>query len=87
MQWSIPTKKAPSAKAVILELGVGLNTPSVLRWPNEELVEGSPNQGMRLIRVGLDAAGCAPWELEEDGVAVGISGEINTVVDMLAIGS
>ncbi|KAL2840295.1 hypothetical protein BJY01DRAFT_236795 [Aspergillus pseudoustus] len=70
-------------KAVILELGVGMNTPSVLRWANEELVEDSPESGFRLIRAGLDAAGCAPWGLEEEGLAVGISGNINAVVDML----
>lgn len=72
------------AKAVVLELGVGMNTPSVLRWANEELVEEAPNGGIRLIRAGLDAAGCAPWELEEQGLAIGIAGDLNSVFDMLA---
>lgn len=75
-----------TTKAVILELGVGMNTPSVLRWANEELVEEAPNGGIRLIRAGLDAAGCAPWELEEEGLAVGIAGDLNSIVDMLAMG-
>lgn len=74
-----------TTKAVILELGVGLNTPSVLRWTNEDLVEKSRKGGIRLIRAGLEAAGCAPWELEEEGLAVGITGDLNSVVDMLAI--
>lgn len=66
---------------VILELGVGLNTPAVLRWPNEDLV--SESEGFRLIRVGMDASGCVPWELEEEGVAVGITGDIKVVLDAL----
>ncbi|KAL4898980.1 hypothetical protein BDW74DRAFT_171824 [Aspergillus multicolor] len=71
-------------KAVVLELGVGLNTPSILRWPNEELVEeAGVTGGIRLIRAGMDAAGCVPWELEEEGVAVGISGDLGVVVGML----
>ncbi|KAL4994500.1 hypothetical protein BDV10DRAFT_188940 [Aspergillus recurvatus] len=69
--------------AVILELGVGMNTPSVLRWPNEELVEQS-NGGIRLIRAGIDAAGCVPWELEEEGVAVGVAGDLNAAVALLS---
>jgi O-acetyl-ADP-ribose deacetylase (regulator of RNase III)/NAD-dependent SIR2 family protein deacetylase len=71
------------SKAVILELGVGMNTPSVLRWANDELVEESESHGLRLIRAGLDAAGCAPWALEEEGLAVGIHGDLNEVVRML----
>jgi hypothetical protein len=74
----------PGVRAVILELGVGLNTPSVLRWPNEDLVEDDPNSGFRLIRAGLDAAGCVSWELEDKGLAVGICGDLNGVVEMLA---
>ncbi|KAJ0418832.1 hypothetical protein BJY00DRAFT_314509 [Aspergillus carlsbadensis] len=70
-------------KAVILELGVGMNTPSVLRWANDELVEDSASRGFRLIRAGIDAAGCAPWNLEEEGLAVGINGDLNEVVRML----
>ncbi|KAL4938648.1 hypothetical protein BDV06DRAFT_231633 [Aspergillus oleicola] len=69
-------------KCVILELGVGMNTPSVLRWPNEELVEEGSG-GFRLIRAGIDVAGCAPWALEENGLAVGINGDLNTIVDLL----
>ncbi|KAE8423730.1 hypothetical protein BDV36DRAFT_303136 [Aspergillus pseudocaelatus] len=70
-------------RAVILELGVGLNTPAVLRWPNEELVEDVSNPGFRLIRAGIGASGCAPWGLEEQGLAIGIEGDLNLVVEAL----
>lgn len=70
-----------SVKVVVLEVGVGLNTPGVLRWPNEDLV--SESEGFRLIRVGMDASGCVPWELEEQGLAVGISGDIKLALDCL----
>ncbi|KAE8141550.1 hypothetical protein BDV38DRAFT_296229 [Aspergillus pseudotamarii] len=70
-------------RAVILELGVGLNTPAVLRWPNEELVEDVSNPGFRLIRVGIGASGCAPWDLEEQNLAIGIEGDLNLVVEAL----
>ncbi|KAL5337511.1 hypothetical protein BJX70DRAFT_409198 [Aspergillus crustosus] len=83
LQLGPPRNKTP-AKAVILELGVGLNTPSVLRWPNEELVQGAPNREVRLVRVGFGAAGCAPWEFEEEGLAVGVDGDIGAVVGLLA---
>jgi DNA-directed RNA polymerase subunit RPC12/RpoP len=34
---------------VVLEIGAGLSTPSVIRWPAEAIVRGTP--GARLIRV------------------------------------
>jgi O-acetyl-ADP-ribose deacetylase (regulator of RNase III)/NAD-dependent SIR2 family protein deacetylase len=70
-------------KAVILELGVGLNTPAVLRWPNEELVEQEGLSGFRLIRAGIGASACAPCDLEERDLAVGIDGDLGLVVDAL----
>ncbi|CAI7580517.1 unnamed protein product [Penicillium bialowiezense] len=72
-----------SAKTVILELGVGLNTPGVLRWPNEDLVTDSKNQDIRLIRVGIGASGCVPWELEEQDLAVGVSADVKTALGLL----
>lgn len=68
---------------VILELGVGLNTPAVLRWPNEDLASKYADQGLKLIRIGMDASGCLPWELEEEGLAAGITGDINMAVNLL----
>lgn len=72
-----------SGSVVILELGVGLNTPAVLRWPNEDLVCESESRRFRLIRVGMEASGCVPWELEEDDLAVGISGNIKAALNAL----
>lgn len=71
------------SKVVILELGVGLNTPAVLRWPNEDLVSESSDRRFRVIRVGVGAAGCAPWELEEQDLAVGVSGDIRVALGAL----
>ncbi|PLB54076.1 putative ganglioside induced differentiation associated protein [Aspergillus steynii IBT 23096] len=68
---------------VVLELGVGLNTPGVLRWPNEELLEKSTSRSFRLIRAGIGASACAPWDLEEQGLAVGLAGDLNAVVHAL----
>ncbi|KAJ5774820.1 hypothetical protein N7457_009716 [Penicillium paradoxum] len=70
-------------KTVILELGVGLNTAGVLRWPNEDLVSGSPSQEFRLIRIGMDASGCVPWEMEEQDLAVAISADIRVALNQL----
>lgn len=68
---------------VIMELGVGLNTPGVLRWPNEDLVSEKGHGGLKLIRIGMDASGCIPWNLEDEGLAIGISGDIKMAVDLL----
>jgi hypothetical protein len=70
-------------RVVILELGVGLNTPGVLRWPNEDLVRNYGDQGVKLIRAGVGASGCVDWELEEKNAAIGISGDLGVVVDAL----
>lgn len=70
-------------RVVLLELGVGLNTPGVLRWPNEDLVSGSKNKDFRLIRVGKEASGCVPWELEEEDLAVGIDGDILAALNLM----
>ncbi|KAJ6090198.1 hypothetical protein N7486_009013 [Penicillium sp. IBT 16267x] len=69
---------------VILELGVGLNTPGVLRWPNEDLVSESSNRQFKLIRVGMEASGCVPWDLEEENLAVGITGDIGAALELLS---
>ncbi|KAJ5564543.1 hypothetical protein N7513_000785 [Penicillium frequentans] len=69
---------------VILELGVGLNTPGVLRWPNEDLVSESSTRQFRLIRVGMEASGCVPWDLEEEDLAVGITADIGVALELLS---
>ncbi|KAE8375280.1 hypothetical protein BDV26DRAFT_299849 [Aspergillus bertholletiae] len=78
------TSNLADRRTVILELGVGLNTPAVLRWANEELVEHLSNSSLRLIRAGIGASGCAPWDLEERDLATGIEGDLNLVLEALA---
>lgn len=67
-------------KAVILELGVGLNTPSVLRWPNEDKVERYP-ANFKLIRVGMGPSSTVPLDNIENTVV--INGDIKKVVQLL----
>ncbi|CAF1239161.1 unnamed protein product [Didymodactylos carnosus] len=49
---SIQQANAANRLLVILEIGVGFNTPSVLRWPMESLAERHKN--IRLIRINVD---------------------------------
>lgn len=65
-------------KTVVLELGVGMNTAGVLRWPDERLVSQSHGT-VKLVRVGLGPSGNMDWGVEEEGNAVGIQGDIATV--------
>ncbi len=44
-----------SGKLVLLELGVGFNTPSIIRWPFEQITSQHPQA--TLIRVNLEDAG------------------------------
>ncbi|KAH7078478.1 hypothetical protein FB567DRAFT_136694 [Paraphoma chrysanthemicola] len=62
-------------ETVILELGVGMNTPGVLRWPNEDLVRKS-NGRVKLVRFGVGPSAMVPDDLEEKGWAVSIEGDI-----------
>ncbi|GLB04986.1 hypothetical protein AtubIFM57258_011015 [Aspergillus tubingensis] len=64
---------------VILELGVGLSTPGVLRWNNEELVEQSDGR-VRLVRAGLGDAVQVPGELAAAQLATSIEGDLLDVV-------
>lgn len=64
---------------VILELGVGLSTPGVLRWPNEDLVSRGKGR-IKLIRIGLDAAGCVDWD---DSNMVGVQGDVGRALELL----
>jgi NAD-dependent SIR2 family protein deacetylase len=47
-------------KLVLLELGVGFNTPSIIRWPFERITARHPHA--MLIRINLDDAG-VPGEI------------------------
>ncbi|KKY37640.1 putative appr-1-p processing enzyme family protein [Diaporthe ampelina] len=64
---------------VILELGAGMSTPGVLRWPNEDLVNRGRGR-VKLIRVGLGPETAVPWGLDEAGLAISIDGDISAVV-------
>ncbi|KAF2632834.1 A1pp-domain-containing protein [Macroventuria anomochaeta] len=66
-------------ETVILELGVGMNTPGVLRWPDEDLVRKGGGR-VKLVRVGLGPSAAVPDDLEEDGLAVSIEGNIKLAV-------
>lgn len=67
---------------VILELGAGMSTPGVLRWPNEDLVTRGRGR-VKLIRVGLGPETAVPWGLDEAGLAISIDGDISAVVGEL----
>lgn len=64
---------------VILELGAGMSTPGVLRWPDEDLVARGRGR-VKLIRVGLGPETAVPWRLNEAGLAISIDGDISAVV-------
>ncbi|KAF4453643.1 hypothetical protein F53441_3652 [Fusarium austroafricanum] len=69
-------------KLVILELGVGMNTPGVLRWPNEDLV--MRNDGLvKLVRVGMGPEAMVPWEQEDEGLSTCIQGDIGRGIPLL----
>lgn len=56
-----------SEKMVLLELGVGFNTPTIIRFPFEKLMREHKN--MSLIRLNLDEA-VVPEELGERAVGI-----------------
>lgn len=57
-------------KVLLLEVGAGFNTPSVVRWPGEELCRKSGGV-VRLVRVNL-AHPEVPVDLKEAGWAEGV---------------
>ncbi|KAF5583560.1 hypothetical protein FPCIR_8974 [Fusarium pseudocircinatum] len=67
---------------VILELGVGMNTPGVLRWPNEDLVMRSEGR-VKLIRVGMGPEAMVPWDQEDEGLSTCIQGDIGRAIPLL----
>ena len=64
---------------VILELGVGMSTVGVLRWPNEDLLRRSEGR-IKLIRVGLANSGVVDWDMEN---AVGVKGDVGAFLKAL----
>lgn len=55
-------------KLTIIEIGVGFNTPSVLRWPMEQITESNPNAS--LIRVNLEHPE-TPEEISDRSINIG----------------
>ncbi|KAL0490261.1 appr-1-p processing enzyme family protein [Acrasis kona] len=64
---------------VIVEVGCGFNTPSVVRWPMEKLV--SMHSNVRLIRINSDHPEFDRYSGEN---AVGISSDAKDVLSILA---
>ncbi|CAF1196012.1 unnamed protein product [Didymodactylos carnosus] len=63
----------------IVEIGVGFNTPSVLRWPMEELVTNHDN--VRLIRINMHAPD-VPTNVRNRAVAFG--GDAASIIQRLS---
>ena len=74
--------RGEKGKTVILELGVGMNTPGVLKWPNEDLVRQGDGK-VRLIRVAVGSHAEISWELEDKGLATGIDGDISIALPQI----
>ncbi|UJR10605.1 hypothetical protein I4U23_014802 [Adineta vaga] len=64
----------------IIEIGVGFNTPSVLRWPMDQLVSKFPN--VRLIRINMHAPD-VPVDARKEKRAIGFDGNASNVIHQL----
>lgn len=73
--------KVADANVVILEMGVGLNTPVVLRWPNEDAALSRPQT--RLIRIGKGPSSTMSLDVLSSGKALVIDGDVLQVIKML----
>ncbi len=69
-------KECQSEKTVLLELGVGFNTPVIIRFPFEKMAKARKN--MTLIRLNLDEA-IVPRSLGSR--AIGINADISKSVE------
>ncbi|OJJ94970.1 hypothetical protein ASPACDRAFT_1883830 [Aspergillus aculeatus ATCC 16872] len=74
--------RASDRQVVILELGVGMSTPGVLRWENEELVESGEGR-VKLVRIGLGDAAVVPAELEAMELATCVDGNLKDVLGVV----
>ncbi|KAJ7172993.1 hypothetical protein C8R43DRAFT_944041 [Mycena crocata] len=67
------TKKEEGRRVVLLELGCGFNTPSVIRWPGERMAHTGGGK-VTLIRVnGNPRDAAVPEELVRAGTGFGLS--------------
>ena len=64
----------------IIEIGVGFNTPSVLRWPMDQLV--SEHKHIRLIRLNMSAPD-VPVHAKKEKRAVGFDADAAAVIRQL----
>lgn len=64
----------------IVEIGVGFNTPSVLRWPMDQIVNDYEN--VRLIRINMHAPD-VPDDAKREKRALGFSGDAASIVRQL----
>ena len=69
---------ARQGRGVVIEVGAGFNTPSVIRWPGEEIVCSTENWNH--IRINLTNA-AAPEKLSHQ--AVGLQGNAQDIVSSL----
>ena len=65
--WRLQSRLSNSKKLVLLELGVGFNTPSVIRWPMERFAHQLP--AAHLIRINTEHAE-VPQELGERALSI-----------------
>ena len=71
-------KKMEQKKGVLLEFGVGYNTPTIIRFPFERMVRD--NRNLSLIRLNMDDA-VVPESFGSR--AVGIGGDMANVISDL----
>ncbi|TPX12673.1 uncharacterized protein E0L32_000850 [Thyridium curvatum] len=83
-RWREFKRRNAGKQVVVLELGAGNSTPGVLKWPNENMVERSGGL-TKLIRVGMGLDAVVSLELEEEGQATYIDGNIREVVPALCL--
>jgi hypothetical protein len=60
-------------RLLVVEIGAGFSTPSVIRWPVESLVRGVP--GARLVRINRDDA-----EVPDDLEALALQADVTEVL-------
>jgi hypothetical protein len=70
--------EASAGKLLVLEIGAGFNTPSVVRWPMERIVQAMPEA--RFVRINLTQPE-VPAEIEAQSVSLSLdAGEVITAI-------
>ncbi len=65
-------------QGIVIEVGAGFNTPSVIRWPGEQIIDANSN--WHLVRINLTDA-TIPSQLS--GRAVGLKGNAENIISEL----